>query len=85
MFGLGAILKIVTFIPTSVRLVERLFVGKSGADKHDAAIEIITAVLPLVGATDKDATADLTAGFNRLISAIVLILHAVGEFKHKDE
>ena len=84
MLGLGAILKIVTFIPSAVRLVERLFSDRSGDEKRDAAIDIIGGVLPALGVDNVDATEELTAGISKVISGIVSILHAVGEFQHKE-
>ena len=85
MFGLDVLIKIVTFIPSAVRLVEKLFGDKSGDEKHDAAIDILDGVLPILGVEDVNASAELTTGISLVIKGIVMILHAIGEFRHKSE
>lgn len=85
MIGLSVLLKIVTFIPSAVRLVERLFRDRSGGEKHDAAIDLLKGVLPLLGVNDTEATGILLDGINEIINGTVKVLHAIGEFKHKDE
>ena len=82
----GGILKVITFVPSAVRLVERLFTGRSGGEKQGAAVDIIIALLPLfgVGEDKEEASGELVEGITLAITAVVKILHAVGEFKHKD-
>ena len=83
----GAIFKVISFVPAAVRLVEKLFGDKSGSDKQSAAVDLITAVLPLIGVGDdrEDASAELVEGISLLINGTVKVLHAVGEFRHKGE
>lgn len=87
MFGFSAILSVLKVVPTAVRLIEKLFGGKSGGEKQDAAVSLITAILPLlgVGKENEDSTAEFVEGITLLIQGTVKVLHAVGEFRHKDD
>ncbi len=82
--ALGSVAGVFQVIPTVVRLVERLFGNKSGPDKQSAAVELLTSLLPLFGVKDTNSTTELVEGIALLIPGVVKVMHALGEFTHKE-
>ena len=78
---MGLLAAILPFVPSVVKLVEGLFKGKekSGADKMDAALEAVRALVKKYGAVNGDQENPTDDALRGAIEAVFQRLNSSGE------
>lgn len=82
----GGALKLLPLIIQAVGSVERLAKGSKGADKEDAAVDIVGGLLPLIeGAVSKDVVDDAAVqeAIRGVMRATVALMNVVNDVKAK--
>ena len=72
-------LRSIALVPSLVQSVELLYGAKSGAQKKDAALSIVTSSINMAGAVTAKQIADapkFTAGLNLIVDGVVECLNA---------